>query len=152
MSTESLANHVFVCLKGEVAKEEGIRRGITRVSKLLRTIVGAILWCCIVSWSSEVDICDSTIDLCTFLSSKSSCCIGCVGKLNISKALGASRVSVSQDASAGKLTELLKLAVQPLVIDVPAQVTYEEVLDALSAVDLGLLGRSDWFFFGLALF
>ena len=48
--------------------------------------------------------------------------------------------------------EFAIFAIQPLVIDVPAQVTYEEVLDALSAVDLGLLGRSDWFFFGLALF
>jgi hypothetical protein len=120
MSAESLANHVFVCLKGEIAHEEGIGGRVTRVSKLLRTVVGAILWCCIVARSSEVDICDSTIDLCAFLSSKGSCCVGCVGKLNISKALGASRVSVSQDTSAGKLTKLLKLAVEPLVVDVPA--------------------------------
>lgn len=151
VSTECLADHIFVGIKGEVAHEEGVRRWVARVAILLGTLVCAVLWCCVIAGSSEVDVSDTTIDLRPLFSIEGSRCIGGLGKFNISEALGAAGVSVSHDASTNKLTELLKLAVQPLVINVPAQIANEQVLDATILTDLGLLSRSSRLFFSLTL-
>lgn len=143
MGTESLANNVLISLKRQVAHEEGIGRRVARVAILLSTVVGAIPGCGIVARSSEVNVGDTIVNLGTLLGIEGSCGVGSVGKLDVSEALGAARLAVSHDTSASELTELLKLAVQPLVVDVPAQVTDEEVLDTITTgLNLGLLGRS----------
>jgi hypothetical protein len=145
MGAKCLANHVLVSLEGKVANKESIRRWVLGVTELLRTVVGTVLWCGVVTGSSKVDVGDTAIDLTVLLGGKSFSCISSVGELNISETLGAAGLPVSHDTSAGKLTELLELAVQPLVINVPAQVTDKQVLDTFAravSFDLGLLGGS----------
>jgi hypothetical protein len=53
--------------------------------------------------------------------------------------LGTLSLAVGDDAAAGDLTIALKLASEPVLVDAPAEVSDEEVLDTLFC-DLGDLG------------
>jgi hypothetical protein len=66
---------------------------------------------------------------------------------------GATRVTVSDDAAASELTELGELALEPLLVNVPGQVTDEQVGGSTlgGILSLGLLGSSDGLLLGLAL-
>jgi hypothetical protein len=141
VSTESLTNSVLVSIKGKVAKEEGVRRRVLVVAILLSTALSTFLWCGIVTGSGEVDIGFTAINECTLLGLESCGSIGRVDELDVSETLGATSGLVADDTSTRDLSELLELTVQPLVINVPAQVTNEQVLGSsiLTILSLGLL-------------
>lgn len=146
MGTESLAEHILVGLEGNVADEEGVGLWVLLVTVGLGAGVGTLSWSSVVAWGGEVDVGLTTIDQSTLLGSKCLRGIGRVGEFNVTEALGAAGLAVRDDAGTGDLTELLKLAVQPLVINVPGKVTDEEVLGtsiggslSLDLLDGGLL-------------
>ena len=151
MGPECLANNVLVGIKGQVTYEESVGRRVARITILLGAIVCTILWRSVGARRREVNVGDTAIDLSTLLSIKGSGRISRVGKLDISEALRTAGLLVSHDTGADKLTKFLKLAVQPLVVDVPAQVANEEVLDSSVFVDFGFLGRRSELLFSLAL-
>ena len=156
MFTKSLTHRVLISLKRQVTQEESIGRRIGRVAKSSSTGVGTLLWCSVVAGSREINISLTTVNQRTLLGLESSSGIRRIDKLNISETLGSSSRFIADDASTRDLTELLKLTVQPLIINVPAQVTNEQVLGSgiFSSgwgLSLGLLSRWDRFFFGLAL-
>mgnify|MGYP001596329099 FL=1 len=153
MLAESLAEHVLVGLEGDVADEKGVGLWVLGITVGLGASVGAVLWCGVVTGSREVNVGLATVDESTLLGLEGSGGIGGVGELNVTETLGATRLAVGDDASASDLTELLKLAVQPLVINVPAQVTNEQVLGSgILDLSLGLLGGGLLLFvIGLAL-
>lgn len=66
---------------------------------------------------------------------------------------GATGLTVSDDAAASELTELGELALEPLLVNVPGQVTDEQVGGGTlgDILSLGLLSRSDGLLLGLAL-
>jgi hypothetical protein len=141
VDTESLAEHVLVGLERDVTDEKGVGLWVLGVTVGLGAGVGAVLWCGVVTGSGEVNVGLATIDESTLLGLEGSGGIGRVGELNVTETLGAARLAVGDDASASDLSELLKLAVQPLVINVPAQVTNEQVLGSgILDLSLGLLG------------
>jgi hypothetical protein len=150
---ESLAEDVLVGLEGDVTDEKGVGLWVLGVTELGSTLGGALPWRSVVTWSREVDVGLAAIDQSTLLGGKSLGGIGSVGKLDVTETLGAARLTVRDDAGASDLTELLELAVQPLVIDVPGQVADEEVLWAIlgSGLSLGLLGGGLLLVIGLAL-
>jgi hypothetical protein len=151
MGTESFSNNVLVGIKRQVTHEEGVRGRVTGITILLGTVVGAISRCGVGARGSQVDVGSTAVDLGTLLSIQGSGGIGRVGKLDISIALRTARISVSYDTGTDKLTKFLKLAVQPLVVDVPAQVANKEVLDPSVFVNLRLFGRCSRLLFSLAL-
>lgn len=120
---------------------------------MLSTAVGLVFWTIVGSWGREVDIGLATINVLILLGSKGSSSGGRAGELNVSESLGASTLTIGDDVCTGDLSELLELTVQPLVIDVPAQVTNEQVLASIviDGLGLGLLGGCDGLVFGLAL-
>jgi hypothetical protein len=141
VGTESLAEHVLVGLERDVADEKGVGLWVLGITVGLGAGVGAVLWCGVVTGSGEVNIGLATIDESTLLGLEGSGGIGGVGELNVTETLGAARLTVGDDTSAGDLTELFELAVQPLVVNVPAQVTNEQVLGSgILDLSLGLLG------------
>lgn len=156
VGTESLAEHILIGLERNVADEKGVGFGVLGVTVGLGAGIGTLLWRGVVTWCREVDIGLTTINQCTLLGLESGSGVGRVGKLDVSEALGAARLAVRDDTSASDLTKLLKLAVQPLVINVPAKVANEQVLgasvlssslvlldrDLLLVISLTLLGRS----------
>lgn len=153
MGTESLANRILVSTECKVANEEGVRRRVLRVTELLSTVVGALLWCGVVARGREIDIGLTTINHGTLLGRKSSSTVGGLVELNVAKALGSTRVTVGNDTGSRNLTKLLELTVQPLVVDVPAQVTNEQVLGSrlVDSFNLGLLCGGNGLIVGLAL-
>jgi hypothetical protein len=141
VSTECLTNSVLVSLEGQVAQKEGVGRRVGAVTVLSGTTLSLVLGGGVVTRSGEVNICLTTIDQCTLLGLQSSSGISRVGKLDVTETLGSTTLTVRDDTSPSDLTEALELLQQPLVINVPAQVTNEQVLCAivLSSLDLGLL-------------
>ena len=128
MSTESLTKSVLVNLEGDVTDEKGVRLWVLGVTVLLGTLVGTLTWSGGVTRSREVNVGLTTIDESTLLSLKSLGGISRVGELDVTETLGAASGLVTDDTGSGDLTELLELTVEPLVINVPAQVTNEQVL------------------------
>lgn len=153
VSTESLADDILVGLERDVTNEESVGLWVLLVTVGLGASVGAVLWCSVVAWGREVNVGLTSIDKSTLLGGQSLSGIGGVGELNVTETLGAAGVAVRDDTGAGDLTELLELAVQPLVINVPAQVTNEKVLGAsvLNSVGLDLLGGGLLLIISLAL-
>lgn len=66
---------------------------------------------------------------------------------------GASRLTVGDNTAAGELTEGLELAAEPVLVNVPGQVTNEQVGGSTlgGGLGLGLLGGSDGLLLSLAL-
>jgi len=145
MGTEGLTNSILVSIEGKVAKEEGIRRRVLIVAILLSTALSTLPWCGIVTWSRKVNIGLTTINERTLLGLESCGGIGRVGKLNVSETLGTTSGLVADDTSARDLSEFLELTVQPLVVNVPAQVTHKQILGTsiLTTLSLRLLCGSD---------
>jgi hypothetical protein len=69
--------------------------------------------------------------------------ISSVGELDVTETLSTASLTVSDDTAANDLTEALELAAEPVLIDVPAHVTNEEVLDTLLSGGLFSLGLLD---------
>ena len=68
---------------------------------------------------------------------------GAIRKLDKAEALGAAGLTVADDTAAGDVSEVLELTAEPVLIDVPAHVTNEEVLDTLLSGGLFSLGLLD---------
>jgi len=128
VGTKSLTEHILVSLEGNVADEESVRLWVLRVTERLSTLIGTLLWCGVVTGSREVNVGLTTVNESTLLGLESGSGISRVGKLDVTEPLRASRVSVADNASTSDLTELFKLAEEPLIIDIPAQVTDKQVV------------------------
>lgn len=153
MGTEGLTNHVLISTERKVTKEQGIRRRVGGVAELSSTVVGTLLWGIVVTRGGEVDIGLTSIDQCALLGLESSGAVGGVVEIDISEALGATSCLVRDDTSARDLSELLELTVQPLIINVPAQVTDKQVGGSglSDSLDLRLLCGGSGVFLSLAL-
>lgn len=147
VSTESLTKSVLVSLEGDVANEQSIRLWILGITELLSTLVGLLTWCGVVTGGGEVNIGLATINKSSLLSLESRCGISRVGELDVAETLGATRLSVADDTGTSDLSELLEFAVKPLIVNIPAQITNEQVLGTgisdLRGLFLGLL-RGSW--------
>jgi hypothetical protein len=138
---ESLLDDLVGAVEGEVTKEEGVagsRALVTELVGAVESLVGGLL-----AGSGEVDIEGTAIELVShhlLLGGGSS---GSIVELDVAEALGAASLAVTDDTAADDVAEALKLAAEPVLIDVPAQAANEEVLDALggggSLLGLGLL-------------
>ncbi len=152
MLSESLTDHVLINIKGQVTAEESVRRWVGRVTELGSSGLSTVLWCLLGSWGREVDICWASIDILVLLGLESSGGRLRLGELNVSETTGSARLLVSDDTGAGDLSELLELTVEPLIINVPAQVADEQVLgSSIGSISLGLLGSSWCLILGFAL-
>jgi len=147
MLAEGLTNHVLVSTEGKVTKEEGIGRRVLGVAEGLSTVVGAFTRSVVVTRGGEVDVGLTTIDQRSLLGLESSGGIDGVAEIDVTETLGASSGLVGDDTSTSDLSELLELTVEPLVINVPAQVTNEQVCGSIGRsssliLSLALLGRN----------
>jgi hypothetical protein len=154
MLAEGLTNHVLVSTEGKVTKEEGIGRRVLGVAEGLSTVVGAFTRSVVVTRGGEVDVGLTTIDQRSLLGLESSGGIDGVAEIDVTETLGASSGLVGDDTSTSDLSELLELTVEPLVINVPAQVTNEQVCGSIgrgSSLGLDLLCGSFGLILSLAL-
>jgi hypothetical protein len=147
--SEDLLDRVVGAVEGQVAEEEGVGGSAALVTVLGGTVVlGGLL-----AGSAEVDVQVATIKLRLvhlFLGSGS---LSSSGELDVSETLGATGLTVGDDTAAGDVTEPLELAAEPVLIDVPAQATNEQILDSLGngSLDLCLLDDGLGSLLGLAL-
>ena len=153
MLSESFANHILVGSERKVTEEERIRWRILGVAEFLSTFVGAFLRGVVVARSGEVNVGLTTVNHGAFLGLESSGAVGGFVEVNISKALGATALLVCDDTSARNLSKFLELTVEPLIIDVPAQVANKQVCGSVlsNSLNLGFLCGGDGLFFGLTL-
>lgn len=154
--TESLTNGVLVSIERKVTEEESVGRRVLGISKGSSTVVGALFWCSVVAGGREVNVGLTTVNESTLLGLQGSGGVSRVLELDVSETLGASTLSVGDDTGASDGTKLLEFLEQPLVVNVPAQVTNEQVLGSsvLSSSwgsSLGLLCGWLAVLFGLAL-
>ena len=135
---EGLLDNLVAAVEGEVTKEEGVAGSGALVTELvgaLEGLVGRLL-----TGSGEVDVEGTTVELVAhhlLLSLGGS--LGGV-ELDVTETIGAARLAVADNTAADDVTELLELAVEPVLINVPAQAANEEVLDTLSLGGGSLLG------------
>jgi hypothetical protein len=64
---------------------------------------------------------------------------------------GAATLTLSHDADTREFTEVFELATQPFLVDVPRQITNEQIGRVVGFLSLGFLGGRYCLFFGLAL-
>lgn len=139
---ERLLDSLVCAVEGQVTKEQSVAGSRALVTELVGTVeslVGRLL-----TGSGEVNVERAAIKLVShhLLLSLSSGISRL--ELDVTEALGATSLAVANDTAAGNGTELLELAVEPVLINVPAQAANEEVLDTLttsggSILSLGLL-------------
>lgn len=153
MLAESLANSVLINIEGQVTQEESVGRRVGGVAKGCSTTLGTLSGRIIGAGSGEVDVGLATVDQSAFLGLESSSSGSRAGELNISETPGAATLAVTDDTGARDLSELLKLTHEPLIIDIPAQITDKQVLGTgiLSSLGLCLLGRGGDLVVSLAL-
>lgn len=157
-----LSDDVLGRFKGHVADEERVALRAGRVSKRLRTVVRLVLEVVPVAGrlgGGEVDVGLTVVDQRTLLGLEGSGRIRSVDKLDVAKAgwsqsgesnnteeerschspLGTAGGPIADDPGAAELAKLLELTSQPLLVDVPAEIANEEVLDTVT-LTAGLLG------------
>lgn len=108
----------------------------------------AILW---LAWEAEIDANGTVIEVGAVLGLERSGGMLGVGKLDVSKALATAAVTVGDDANSRDFSKLFKLASEPLLVNVPAQVADEQVASGALGLSLCLLWCLLWLSFGLAL-
>jgi hypothetical protein len=132
---EDLLDALVGALERDVAEEESVAGRAALVTVLVGTgTVGIGLS----TGSAEVDVELTTVKLVLVHLLLGLGGIGSVGELDVTESLSTASLTVSDDTAANNLTEALELAAEPVLIDVPAHVTNEEVLDTL--LSGGLLG------------
>lgn len=143
LGTEDLVESILSGAEGKVTNEESVALGAGGVTEGASTVLGAVsTGLGSGAGSSVVKVDGTAVEVGTLLGVHGLNGIGSVDELNVSESAGAAGLTVGDNAAAGELTELGELALEPLLIDVPGQVTDEEVgggtLGDLSG--LGLLG------------
>jgi hypothetical protein len=150
---EDLLDRIVGAVKGQVAEEKGVGRS----AALVTVLGGAVVLGRLLAGSAEVDVQVAAIKFRLVHLLLGSGSLSSSGEFDVSETLGATGLAVGDDTAAGDITEPLELAAEPVLIDVPAQATNEQVLDALgdgslnlcllddglgSLLGLALLGRS----------
>lgn len=143
LGTEDLVESILSGAEGKVTNEESVALGAGGVTEGASTVLGAVsTGLGSGAGSSVVKVDGTAIEVGTLLGVHGLNGIGSVDELNVSETAGAAGLTVGDNAATGELTELGELTLEPLLIDVPGQVTDEEVgggtLGDLSG--LGLLG------------
>lgn len=143
LGTEDLVESILSGAEGKVTNEESVALGAGGVTEGASTVLGAVsTGLGSGAGSSVVKVDGTAVEVGTLLGVHGLNGIGSVDELNVSESAGAAGLTVGDNAAAGELTELGELTLEPLLIDVPGQVTDEEVgggtLGDLSG--LGLLG------------
>jgi hypothetical protein len=120
---------------------------------LCSTVVGTLLGRIVVAGGGEVNVGLTSIDQRSLLGLQSSSSIGGLVEVDVAEALGPTSGLIRDNTSTRDLAELLELTVQPLVIDVPAQITDEQIGGSVlgDSLNLGLLCRGDGVILSLAL-
>lgn len=128
---EDLGEGGLVGVKADVADEQRRRWWLRHIAVLLGTVVAALLrssvGVLVLTTLAEVNTKTTAIDLGASLALESLGSVLHLGELNVAKALASARVAVGDDSDASELAILLKLAGEPVLIDVPAEVTNEQV-------------------------
>lgn len=152
---EGLANALVGGVEGKVANEEGVAGRTALVTELLGASSTLVL--VLLARLAEVDVQGTTIKVGVVKSLLGGLCSVGGGELNVTETavalanvrpklfeykqnvpLGAARLAVSDDAAALNRSVRSEGRRKPLLIDVPAEVANEEVLDALFTRRLGL--------------
>lgn len=152
--TEAVTESVLGGTEGQVADEQSVAGGAGGVTERAGPVLGTVtLLLVVLAASSVVKVDGAAIELRALLSGHSLDGIGSVGVLDVAETAGAARLTVGNDTAARELTELGELALEPVLIDVPGQVTDEQVgRGALGdLLGLGLLSRGGGLLIGLAL-
>lgn len=139
--TEELRDRVLVGTEGDVADKQGVALRAGLVTEVPSAGLGAVLVVVVVGWaaSSVVEVDLATINLGVLLGVVSLGSVGRVDVLDITETAGATRVAVGDNANTRKLTEALELLAEPLLVDVPGQVTNEEVRRSARSLLISLL-------------
>ena len=136
---EDLLDGIVGAVKGQVAEEESVGGS----AALVAVFVGASVLVRLLTRSAKVHVQLATIELILVHLLLSLGSVGGISKLDVTKALGAPRLAVSNDTAANDVAEALELAAEPVLINVPAQAANEQVLDTVSGgsggVGLGFL-------------
>lgn len=147
-----LANHIVSGIEAQVTTPDGGSWLSWGVAELLLTVVAALLWSgVLVAWCAEVDTDVAVVEKGLVLGLEGFGSIISVAELDVSETLASARVAVGDDADTCELSELLKLTSEPLLVDVPAEVTNEQVGNSIWVLCLGLLRGLLWLTVGLAL-
>ena len=124
---EDLLDALVGAVEGEVAEEEGVGRS----AALIPVLVGARALVGLLAGSAEVDVEATAVKLVLVHLGLGLGSIVGAGELDVAEALGAAALAVGDDTATRDLTEALELTAEPVLINVPAQAAYEEVLDTL---------------------
>lgn len=154
LGTEDLVESILSGGEGKVTNEESVALGAGGVTVGASTVLGAVSTGLGSGAGSGVVKVDGTaIEVGTLLGIHGLNGIGSVDELNVSESAGAAGLTVGDNAAARELTELGELALEPLLIDVPGEVTDEEVGGGTLGdfLSLGLLGNGLGLVISLAL-
>jgi hypothetical protein len=151
--TEGVTESILGSAEGKVANEESVGGRAGGVTEGAGTVLGALALGLVVTGDGVVKVDGTAIEIGTLLSFHSLGGIGSVGVLDVAETAGAARLTVGHDTAASELTEGAELRLEPVLIDVPGQVTDEQVGRGTlgDILGLGLLSGSDGLLIGLAL-
>lgn len=149
--TECLVDAVLVGVERQGAEEKGLGGVRLAVTKLVGPLFGHV-----VPGGSGVSVVDSDVSAIDLLAVHGLDGLGGsldVGKVDVTETLGSLRVSVKHDSGRDDLAALLELGSEPVVVDVPRELTDKDVAVGLSLrlVRSGLLGGGLSLVLGLSL-
>jgi hypothetical protein len=144
---EGLGQGILIGIEANVADEDGVGWGLGGVAVLVGTVEALLLRSLLRAGLASVHTKLTVVKQVAVTSGESLLCIGSAGVLDVSEPLAAARLAVGDDAYTLDLTELLELASQPLLVDVPAKVANEKVCGCTGllislALFRGVLGGS----------
>ncbi len=157
MLSESLVEHVLVDTERQVADKENWGRVVGLVTESVGTLLG-VWWG---AGSGVVDLDGTTINLLAVESDGGSGGLE-GGELDVTETTGSVGVTIDHDTSGRDLTTLRELGSEPVVVDVPGELTNKDVEGGFlltlggggggsSRNNLGLLGWLLDLLLGLAL-
>ena len=136
--SEDITETVLSSAERKVTNEQSVGLGASRVAEVAGTLLGTVVTT-LLAGSGVVQVDSTVVNLSALLGLVGLGGIGSVGELNVSESTGATRVTVGNN-TARALAELGELALKPVLIDVPGQVTNEKVgRGTLGNISLGLL-------------
>lgn len=174
MLLESLTDNVLVGVEGKISDEQGRALGAglvtVRASTRLSLVTGSALLGSVTGFG-VVEVDGTVVNLSVFLGFVGSLGAGSVDVFDVTESrrnlldiAGPNKaqyvhspsrttgLALSHDADTSKFTEFLKLAAEPFLVDVPGQVTGEQVRGVVGGnLGLGLLGAGSSLLLSLAL-
>lgn len=128
LGSENLMKNILTGAERKVTNEESVTFRADVVTEGASTVLGTVsTGLGGLASGSVVKVDGTTVKVGTLLSVHSLNSIGGVDELDVTETAGTAGLAVSDNATAGELAELGELTLKPLLVDVPGQVTNEEV-------------------------